>query len=131
MVTTKKVAAPGTEPAAKTAAAKPAKPAKAKSVTLKPEAPKPVGVKVAAKKSSAAKTVAKDAPAKPKKAATPKKAAPAARPAMSAAQRNNYVEVAAFYIAERRGFAAANPADDWAAAEAEIDRLIASGNFAG
>jgi hypothetical protein len=50
---------------------------------------------------------------------------------MSAAQRNNYVEVAAFYIAERRGFAAANPADDWAAAEAEIDRLIASGQFAG
>ena len=50
---------------------------------------------------------------------------------MSAAQRNNYVEVAAFYIAERRGFASANPADDWAAAEAEIDRLIASGHFAG
>ena len=104
MVTTKKVAAPGTEPAPKPVAAKTAK---AKSVTLKPAAPKP------------------------KKAAAPKKTAPVAKPAMSAAQRNNYVEVAAFYIAERRGFATANPADDWAAAEAEIDRLIASGHFAG
>jgi hypothetical protein len=41
------------------------------------------------------------------------------------------VQVAAFYIAERRGFASTNPADDWIEAEAEIDRLIASGNFAG
>jgi hypothetical protein len=133
MVTTKKVAAPGTEPAAKRAAAKPAP---AKAVTLKPPvakpvAEKPVAVKAAAKKPAATKTAVETAPAIPKKVAAPKKAAPAPKPVISEAQRNNYVEVAAFYIAERRGFAIANPADDWAAAEAEIDRLIASGHFAG
>lgn len=44
-------------------------------------------------------------------------------------QRHHYVAVAAFYIAERRGFTLGNPADDWLAAEAEVDRLIASGHF--
>ncbi|AGX88568.1 DUF2934 domain-containing protein [Candidatus Symbiobacter mobilis] len=44
-------------------------------------------------------------------------------------QRLHYVEVAAFYIAERRGFAPGNPMEDWCAAEAEIDRLIATGHF--
>jgi hypothetical protein len=37
--------------------------------------------------------------------------------------------VAAFYIAQRRGFAPANPTDDWLQAEAEIDALIAQGHF--
>lgn len=44
-------------------------------------------------------------------------------------QRARYIEVAAFYIAERRGFAAGNPTDDWLAAEAEVNRLIDSGHF--
>ena len=113
MVTTKKAVAPATEPAVKRVAAK------------------STPVKAAAKKAVAPKTVAEDAPVKPKKVAAAKKAAPAAKTAMSADQRNNYVQVAAFYIAERRGFSAANPVDDWAAAEAEIDRLIASGHFKG
>jgi hypothetical protein len=113
MVTTKKAVAPATEPVAKRVAAK------------------STAVKAVAKKPAAPKAVVKDVPVTPKKVAAPKKAAPAAKPAMSADQRNNYVEVAAFYIAERRGFAAANPADDWIAAEAEIDRLIASGHFTG
>ena len=52
-----------------------------------------------------------------------------AKAELSTEQRNNYVQVAAFYIAERRAFAPGNPADDWAAAEAEVDRLIASGQF--
>ena len=42
-------------------------------------------------------------------------------------QKVRYVEVAAFYIAERRGFATGNPTDDWLAAEAEVDRLISTG----
>ena len=50
---------------------------------------------------------------------------------LSAQQRTHYVEVAAFYIAEQRGFAPGNPDEDWKAAEAEVDRLIASGYFAG
>lgn len=71
---------------------------------------------------AASKTAAKPAAAK-KAAAVAKK--------LDAVQRAHYVEVAAFYIAERRGFAAANAMDDWLAAEAEIDRLIASGHFGG
>jgi hypothetical protein len=75
----------------------------------------------AAKRVTAAK---KASPAEPKESATP-----ATKPALSAEQRNHYVEVAAFYIAERRGFAPGNATDDWRAAEAEVDRLIASGRF--
>ena len=48
---------------------------------------------------------------------------------ISAAHRHHYVEVAAYYIAERRGFTPGNPVEDWRAAEAEIDRLMASGHF--
>ena len=40
-------------------------------------------------------------------------------------QRYQYVEVAAYYIAERRGFDAGSAAEDWAQAELEIDRLLA------
>jgi Protein of unknown function (DUF2934) len=46
-------------------------------------------------------------------------------------QRRNYVEVAAYHIAERRGFAPGNPLEDWVQAEAEIDRLIAEGLLGG
>lgn len=42
-------------------------------------------------------------------------------------QRRHYIEIAAYYIAERRGFAPGNPAEDWAQAEAEIDRMLAAG----
>lgn len=52
-----------------------------------------------------------------------------AKPALSDEQRARYIEVAAFYIAERRGFAAGNPTDDWLAAEAEVNRLVDSGHF--
>jgi hypothetical protein len=96
---------------------------------------------VASKKPVAKKPVktAAEAPAK----AVPSTAKPAAKPKapvksktvkstakLSEDQRTNYVQVAAFYIAERRGFTPGNPAEDWAAAEIEIDRLIASGQFA-
>jgi hypothetical protein len=107
MVTSKKAAAPAPQAPAKRKAAVKAAPVKAAPAE-------------AAKKPAAAK-----------KAAAPRKATPAPKPAITAEQRNNYVEVAAFYIAERRGFASANPADDWIAAEAEIDRLIATGHFTG
>jgi hypothetical protein len=124
-----KKAAPVTAPVAKTAVAKPAgtkaiaaKPAEPKAAAAKPIAPKAVtpttkpAVKAADKPTAKVVAPAKRAAAKVKKALDP-------------AQRAHYVEVAAFYIAERRGFAAATPADDWLAAEAEIDRLIASGHF--
>ena len=115
-----------------------------KPATVVAPAPvKPVAVKKPAAKKSvspvvpAATAAVVTAPAKPEAIAKPKasiakpKAAPATKTkaALSAEQRNNYVEVAAFYIAERRGFAPGNPAEDWCAAELEVDRLIASGHF--
>lgn len=119
MVTAKKVSTPKPVAAATPAVAKP--------VAAK---------KPAVKKSSAPTATVATAPAAPVKAtaaAMPKAVKPTAakssKPTLNAEQRNNYVEVAAFYIAERRGFIPGNPADDWCAAELEVDRLIASGHF--
>jgi DUF2934 family protein len=44
--------------------------------------------------------------------------------AISDQQRRNYVEVAAYYLAERRGFAGGSEIEDWAQAEREVDRLL-------
>jgi hypothetical protein len=106
-----------------------------KTAVAKPVAP----AKVAAKKIAAiAAPVA--APAPPPKAPPAKKSAKAKPKAvashwqkipMDAQQRHHYVEVAAFFIAEQRGFAPGNHIEDWKAAEAEVDRFIASGHFAG
>lgn len=103
--TTKKTAAKTTKKAAATTAAKPA-----------------------AKKAPAKTPAAAKATAKP---AATKKTAKAAKPAVGAAQRRNYIEVAAYYIAERRNFVGGNAADDWKAAEAEIDRLLSEGKLHG
>lgn len=94
--------------------------------------PKPAPkAKLAAKPEPAAK-----ARAAPKVALKPVAAKPARsrakKPATVAAeQRRNYVEVAAYHIAERRGFAPGDPLQDWVQAEAEIDRLIAEGLLGG
>ena len=109
MVTAKKApkaaeAAPMTKPPAK----------KTAPVTAAAAAPKPAVKKVPAKKAAPAKTSASPV---------------ATRPAVTAEQRHNYIEVAAFYVAQRRGFAPGNPVDDWAMAEREVDGLIASGHF--
>jgi len=96
--------------------------------------------KLAAKPEPVVKT--KPAPkAIPKKVATkPRPKAIAAKPARSAArkkagipaeQRRNYIEMAAYYIAERRGFGPGNLLEDWVQAEAEIDRLLAEGLLGG
>jgi len=92
--------------------------------------------KAPAKKTATAPVVA-TAPKAAVKKVPAKKAAPAkasttpvaTRPAVTAEQRHNYIEVAAFYVAQRRGFAPGNPVDDWAMAEREVDGLIASGHF--
>ena len=49
--------------------------------------------------------------------------------ARAADRRGHYVEVAAYFIAERRGFAPGDPLADWLAAENEVDRLIAEGKL--
>jgi hypothetical protein len=99
-----------------TAKKSPSKPVAAKAVAVaKPAAPKAV------------KTVAAK-PAKPK-APVKKSAKAASGNTVPKDQRAHYVEVAAFYIAERRGFAPGDPLQDWVAAEAEIDRLLAEGRL--
>lgn len=109
---------------------------KAGDKPVKPAA-KPKAAKPAAK--PAAKTPAEKKPAA-KKAPAPKKAAAKSAPAKAAAggqtnvipeltpdQRRYYVEVAAYYIAERRGFHGGSEMDDWVRAESEIDRLVREG----
>jgi len=44
--------------------------------------------------------------------------------ALSSAERRNYVEVAAYYIAQRRGFGGGSELEDWIQAELEVDRLL-------
>jgi len=44
-------------------------------------------------------------------------------------QRRYCVEVAAYYIAERRGFMGGHEAEDWTAAEVEIDRMLGEGKL--
>jgi hypothetical protein len=93
--------------------------AKPKAPVKKNATPKPKAV--------VANIVAKPAAAPPKK---PLKAAtkPGA-PKVSAEQRRHYVEVAAYFIAERNGFAADSVLDHWVQAEAEIDRLLKEGKL--
>jgi len=83
----------------------------------------------AAETSAVPKAAVKKAPAKKSVSAKTSATTAATLPAVSAEQRHNYIEVAAFYVAQRRGFAPGNPVDDWAMAELEVDRLIASGHF--
>lgn len=42
-------------------------------------------------------------------------------------QRQQYIEVAAYYIAEKEKFKCGCELENWFAAEAEIDRLLAEG----
>ncbi|MBI5899195.1 MAG: DUF2934 domain-containing protein [Rhodocyclales bacterium] len=63
-----------------------------------------------------------EAPAKPARSR-------AKKPTIAHEQRRNYIEVAAYYIAARRDFAPGDPLQDWIAAEAEIDRLLAEGRL--
>lgn len=127
------------------------KPSAAPIATVAPAATKTAAKKAVATKTASAKkviapvvapvaapeVVAKKAPAAAKPAAAKKASATATKlkpstapaPVLTVEQRTHYVSVAAFYIAERRGFTLGNPADDWLAAEAEVDRLIASGHF--
>lgn len=90
--------------------------------------------KAVTKKGIAAGSEANKAPAKAPKKAVGKAAEKASAPgrgqrrrALPLEQRRHYVEVAAYFIAERDGFAPGCELAHWAAAEAEIDRLLAAG----
>jgi hypothetical protein len=58
---------------------------------------------------------------------TPDPAAANQGSSLSAEQRHYYVEVAAYYIAERRGFHGGSELEDWTAAAEEVDRLLREG----
>ncbi len=49
---------------------------------------------------------------------------------LSEEQRQQYIEVAAYHIAERCGFNSGCDLENWLAAEAEIDRFLAEGKQA-
>ncbi|HZV54645.1 MAG TPA: DUF2934 domain-containing protein [Rhodocyclaceae bacterium] len=106
---TKKTAAKATSEVTKKAAKKPAATAAAKT-------PAKTKVQTAAKKPAAPKG------AKPRAAATGKTG-------IGVDQRRHYVEVAAYFIAERRGFMGGLEHEDWLAAETEIDRLLREGKL--
>lgn len=74
-------------------------------------------------------TAVKKAPAKNAAISKVKTTPAAVRPEVTQEQRHNYIEVAAFYVAQRRAFAPGNPLEDWATAEVEVDQLILSGHF--
>jgi len=87
---------------------------------------KPAAQKAApAAKPAAAKKSSADSATKTKAAAAPKKAAAAKKviAAPGAEERYRMVEVAAYYIAERSGFAG-DPTAFWAEAEAQIASLL-------
>ena len=130
MVTAKKTATVKVDAAKKTSSTKP------KAVAVKVEVQKPEAAKKAVAKKAAVAAPAKTPVKAPAKAPAAKKSS-AAKPAsrtpvaqqtiVSPEQGAHYVPIAAFYIAERRGFAQGNPTGDWLAAEAEVARLIATG----
>jgi hypothetical protein len=95
----------------------------------KPKTAAKPAAKTAAKAPAAKPAASKPAPAKSAAAAKPARttAKKPAAPALSPEQRRYYVEVAAYYIAERRGFHGGGELDDWVTAEAEIDRLLREG----
>lgn len=101
--------------------------------TLAAQTPAPATAAAARTPAPFAVSVAK-ATRRPRKAApapeqVPMPASSAPHAALTEDQRQHCVSVAAFYIAERRGFTLGDPVQDWLDAEAEIDRLIASGHF--
>jgi hypothetical protein len=109
-------------------------PAKAESATAakKPAVKNPAAKKAtapAAKPKAAAK---KPAPAADKKASAPKAAAaaksapkkPAKKSAVTPEDRYRMIATAAYFLAERRGFAGGYEMGDWIAAEAEIDAKL-------
>ena len=52
-----------------------------------------------------------------------------AAPRIGFEERHHLIEVAAYYIAERRGFHGASSHDDWLQAEREVDAMIEAGRF--
>lgn len=91
------------------------------------------GKKKALRTAIAEKNVAGPADTVDEKTCAPlKKRTPSTRTATSTIppeERHHLIEVAAYYVAERRGFHGGCSHDDWLQAEREIDAMIAAGEF--
>ena len=108
----------------KKAAPKPKSPAKAAAKTAAPKKAVAAANKSAPEKVSAAAAVEKKAAA-PK---TSKARKATGKPTVVAPeQRRQLVQVAAYFIAERRGFESGREIEDWFEAEAEVERMLAEG----
>ena len=122
MATTKKA------PAAEPAKPEPRVPAKAATPAAKKAVARKAVAKVEAVK-AAPVAAAKKVVAKKASGAKVAKLSKIEGPAIDPAQRANYIEVAAYYIAQRRGFTPGDPQQDYLNAAAEVDQLIAAGHF--
>ena len=111
-------------------ARKPKAPASKNAPPAKPA--KAVKTKAPAKTATATKprTLAKaEPPAKAKPAAVPRSRRTAPKGGVPPDQRRHYVEVAAYFIAEQRGFLGGCEIEDWVLAESEIERMLKEGKL--
>jgi len=104
---------------------KPVAAAKTKTVKASAKAPAPVAAKTVKKAAAPKASAVKKASAA--KTAQPVAAKKVAGPKLAPEKRRYYVEVSAYYLAERRGFHGGSQLEDWVQAEAEIDRLLQEG----
>jgi hypothetical protein len=105
------------------------------AATAAKAAPKTI-TKSVTKTAPASRAAVQQPPAKAKaptaSTTTPSRLSPAPRPRpgrVTTEQRRNYIEVAAYYIAERRGFMGGHQEEDWTNAEIEIDRMLSEGKL--
>lgn len=89
-------------------------------------ATKPVKKTTAGNKAGTSKAVTAKAQDKP---ATAKKAKPSGTLPITPETRLRHIEMAAYYIAEKRGFSGGDAAEDWLAAERQIDHLLMAGKL--
>jgi hypothetical protein len=89
----------------------------------------PVEVKPASKPATPVKKSARRAPAKAAAATNPTQAVIAAKavPVVSADERRSLIARAAYLRGESRGFPPGGEAEDWLAAEKEVDALLSGG----
>ncbi len=78
------------------------------------------------KKAPVRATRAKSAPAKPRSGVSASRRKPKVVDGISPQQRYEMVAQAAYYRAAERGFSPGNELEDWIAAEAEIEQLLAA-----
>jgi hypothetical protein len=106
------------QPSPKGAAAAAAKaaPTAAKASAKAPAAPAPVAAK-------STPVAAKSAPALPpvKSPEAPAAKAPAAK-TLTPIERSKLINETAYFIAQKRGFSAGNPVQDWLSAEQQVDK---------